>query len=164
MIGLALLGTPGHQTLPAGASSLSDLAMLLDTSSGIGCWWCYEACKNASNLPETARSDLRHPPQLPPDTRSTLRPVRTDGKQGFLKLACMHCSDAVCQSVPDGGTELTVLRSAHPNARQEARDVQWSTGPSGRVRAGRDSTAVRQGVGRTSVSCVTAGTVPSVQM
>ena len=109
-IGLAVLGTPGRQTFASGASSRSGLAMLFDTSRCIGCWWCYAACKNANSLPETARPDPRHPPELSPDTWSTLRPVRTGETWSFLKLACVHCSDAVCVEVcPTGALSYSEL-------------------------------------------------------
>ena len=38
-------------------SSQSSMAMLIDVSKCIGCWWCYAACKNYNNLPETTRPD-----------------------------------------------------------------------------------------------------------
>ena len=84
----------------ANSSTQSDIAMLIDVSKCIGCWWCYAACKNYNNLPETIRPDMEKPPELTAHTWTTLFTLHRDGDQwSSRKHACMHCADASCEQV-----------------------------------------------------------------
>jgi formate dehydrogenase beta subunit len=84
----------------AQASSLSTMAMLIDVSKCIGCWWCYAACKNYNGLPETTRPNMDDPPELTAHTWTTLFTLHKEGDQwSSRKQACMHCTDASCEQV-----------------------------------------------------------------
>jgi formate dehydrogenase iron-sulfur subunit len=76
-----------------------DIAMLVDVTKCIGCWWCYAACKNYNNLPETIKPDLEQPPPLSPDVCTTLVPVNKGSEWHIRKQACNHCSEATCVEV-----------------------------------------------------------------
>ncbi|HEY49774.1 MAG TPA: 4Fe-4S dicluster domain-containing protein [Dehalococcoidia bacterium] len=80
-------------------SSNEDLAMLVDVSKCIGCWWCYVACKQYNGLPETATPKPDDPPPLAPDTWTTLFTKKQGNTWKFRKQACMHCTDAACVNV-----------------------------------------------------------------
>jgi len=81
-------------------SSQSSTAMLIDVAKCIGCWWCYAACKNYNNLPETIRPSLEDPPELSPSTWTTLFTLPEGGDEwSSRKHACMHCADASCEQV-----------------------------------------------------------------
>jgi formate dehydrogenase iron-sulfur subunit len=100
---LALL-QPLKSIKPAAAKSQNDklagIAMLIDVSKCIGCWWCYAACKNYNNLPETIRPDMEEPPELTAHTWSTLFTLqKEDDEWSSRKHACMHCVDASCEQV-----------------------------------------------------------------
>ena len=77
----------------------SDVAMLVDVSKCVGCWWCYVACKQYNGLPETPIPKPEEPPPLAPDTWTTLFTRQDAGKWQFRKQACMHCTDAPCVEV-----------------------------------------------------------------
>jgi formate dehydrogenase iron-sulfur subunit len=80
--------------------SLASMAMLIDVSKCIGCWWCYAACKNYNNLPETIRPEMDDPPELSVETWSTLFTLYSEEKGwSSRKHACMHCTDASCEQV-----------------------------------------------------------------
>jgi formate dehydrogenase iron-sulfur subunit len=101
--GLALL-QPSKLITPAKAKakadSLSNMAMLIDVSKCIGCWWCYAACKNYNDLPETIRPDMEEPPELTGHTWTTLFTLHKGGNEwSSRKHACMHCVDASCEQV-----------------------------------------------------------------
>ena len=81
------------------APSEADRAMLVDVTKCISCWWCYAACKKYNNLPETTRPDPEKPPRLSPDVWTTLKPVKRGTEWHSSKLACSHCTDAVCVEV-----------------------------------------------------------------
>jgi len=85
------------------APSESDRAMLIDVTKCIGCWWCYAACKNYNNNPETARPTPEEPPELEGDCWSTLFPLRKGGEWSYRKHACMHCAEASCEKVCPAG-------------------------------------------------------------
>ncbi|MFC1946858.1 4Fe-4S dicluster domain-containing protein [Chloroflexota bacterium] len=100
--GLALF-LPSKLTALATENSpenLSEIAMLIDVSRCISCWWCYAACKNYNNLPETTQPEMDDPPELAEDTWSTLYTFQNEaGEWGSRKHACMHCKEASCESV-----------------------------------------------------------------
>jgi formate dehydrogenase beta subunit len=101
--GLALL-QPLKSIKPAAAKSqndnLSGIAMLIDVSKCIGCWWCYAACKNYNNLPETIQPDIKEPPELTAHTWTTLFTLQKENNEwSSRKHACMHCVDASCEQV-----------------------------------------------------------------
>lgn len=100
--GLALF-LPSKLTTPVVENSpenLSDIAMLIDVSRCIGCWWCYAACKNYNNLPEEIQPEIDDPPELAEDTWTTLYTFQDkDGEWNSRKHACMHCKEASCELV-----------------------------------------------------------------
>ena len=101
--GLALL-QPLKSIKPAAAKSqndsLSGIAMLIDVSKCVGCWWCYAACKNYNNLPETIQPDIKEPPELTAHTWTTLFTLQKENNEwSSRKHACMHCVDASCEQV-----------------------------------------------------------------
>jgi formate dehydrogenase iron-sulfur subunit len=75
------------------------VAMLVDVTRCVGCWWCYAACKEYHKLPETIKPDLAEPPALSPDVWTTLSTVKKDGGWVARKAACNHCTDAACVEV-----------------------------------------------------------------
>jgi formate dehydrogenase beta subunit len=100
--GLALF-LPSKLVSQAKASApenLTDIAMLIDSSKCIGCWWCYAACKNYNNLPETFLPDIEDPPELSEHTWSTLFTYQDESCEWHSrKHACMHCEEASCELV-----------------------------------------------------------------
>jgi len=107
---LALIRSPGRPDVARAAPAGADLAMLVDVSRCIGCWWCYAACKHHNGLEETTKPGVAEPPELSPDTWTTLRPVRMDENWSYLKHACMHCADAACVKVcPSGALSYNEL-------------------------------------------------------
>jgi len=106
--GLLLLRPPS--LVSAKTSSESDVAMLVDVSKCVNCWWCYAACKNYNGLPETKKPDPEQPPELAPDIWTTLYTVKRDNKWVARKQACMHCTDAACVEVcPTGALSYNKL-------------------------------------------------------
>jgi formate dehydrogenase beta subunit len=101
--GLTLFASPGV----AHAKSLvnnripldKDIAMLVDTSKCVSCWWCYAACKNYNRLPETIKPDPKQSPPLSPNVWTTLHAVDVGSEWSSRKNACNHCSDAACVRV-----------------------------------------------------------------
>jgi formate dehydrogenase beta subunit len=84
----------------ANTDSLAGVAMLVDVSKCIGCWWCYAACKNYNNLPQTMRPSPDDPPELTGHTWTTLFTLHKGGNEwSSRKHACMHCVDASCEQV-----------------------------------------------------------------
>jgi len=82
------------------ADSQSNIAMMIDVSKCVGCWWCYAACKNYNHLPETIRPDPDDPPELTANTWTTLFTLHKGGGEwSSRKHACMHCIDASCEQV-----------------------------------------------------------------
>lgn len=108
--GLILLGSQGIATTARAASS-QDFAMLIDVSKCVGCWWCYAACKNYNNQPETAKPEPEDPPALAPDCWTSLFTLKKSGDDwSYRKEACMHCTDAACVKVcPTGALSYNKL-------------------------------------------------------
>jgi formate dehydrogenase iron-sulfur subunit len=100
--GLALFASPGvaHAKMINTRIPLdNDVAMLVDTSKCVSCWWCYAACKNYNSLPETIRPDPKQSPVLGSNVWTTLHTVEVAGEWSSRKNACNHCSDAACVRV-----------------------------------------------------------------
>ena len=94
--GLVLLNPiSGLRKLSSAANKSSDIAMRIDVTKCVGCWWCYAACKQYNGLPEAVTPDPEDPPELAQDTWTTL--FAADGK--FRKQACNHCTEAACVDV-----------------------------------------------------------------
>ncbi|MFC1967529.1 4Fe-4S dicluster domain-containing protein [Chloroflexota bacterium] len=96
--GLILL-QPSSLALAKESPKADSLAMLIDVTKCVSCWWCYAACKEHNNLPETYQPDVTQPPELAPDVWTTLHPVQNDGKWVSRKTACNHCTEAACVDV-----------------------------------------------------------------
>jgi len=108
--GVVLLGSQGLGTVARAASSGQDLAMLVDVSKCVGCWWCYAACKNYNNLTETIKPEPEDSPELSPDCWTTLFPLKKGDDWSLRKQACMHCTDAACVEVcPTGALSYNEL-------------------------------------------------------
>lgn len=97
--GLILFRATELKKLVKAAPAESNRAMLVDVTKCIGCWWCYAACKNYNNNPETARPTPEEPPELEADCWSTLFPLKKGDEWSYRKHACMHCTEASCEEV-----------------------------------------------------------------
>jgi formate dehydrogenase iron-sulfur subunit len=96
--GLLLLKPP-VTALAKDSQTHLGMAMLIDVTKCVNCWWCYAACKEYNKLPETAKPDLSAPPALAPDVWTTLSPVKKGGEWVSRKTACNHCTEAACVEV-----------------------------------------------------------------
>jgi len=106
---LALLQSPA-KVLADNQSNSSNLAMLIDITKCISCWWCYAACKNYNGLEETVQPDPAQPPTLSAETWTTLYTVENGDKWISRKQACNHCTDAACVKVcPTGALSYNEL-------------------------------------------------------
>jgi formate dehydrogenase iron-sulfur subunit len=86
------------------------MAMLIDVTKCVSCWWCYAACKDYNKLGETFKPDLEHPPELGRNVWTTLHPVNKDGEWISRKKACNHCTEAACVEVcPTGALSYNQL-------------------------------------------------------
>lgn len=97
--GLILFRATELKKLVKAAPAESNRAMLVDVTKCIGCWWCYAACNNYNNNPETARPTPEEPPELEADCWSTLFPLKKTDEWSYRKHACMHCTEASCEEV-----------------------------------------------------------------
>jgi len=96
--GLLLLAPPA-MAMAKDSQTSAGMAMLIDVTRCVNCWWCYAACKEYNNLPEGARPDPAQPPALSSNVWTTLHPVMNDGEWTSRKKACNHCTDAACVEV-----------------------------------------------------------------
>ena len=97
-------------SLVSARDSSGDIAMLIDITKCVSCWWCYAACKDYNQLPETIKPDPADPPGLSPDTWTTLHTLQRDGVWISRKHACNHCTDAACVNVcPTGALSYNRL-------------------------------------------------------
>jgi formate dehydrogenase iron-sulfur subunit len=107
--GLLLL-RPTATALAQDSQTHLGMAMLVDVTRCVGCWWCYTACKEYNKLPDTNEPDLSDPPALSPDVWTTLSTVWKEGAWVARKTACNHCTDAVCVEVcPTGALSYNPL-------------------------------------------------------
>jgi formate dehydrogenase beta subunit len=107
--GLLLLQPPAS-ALAKESQAQEDIAMLVDVTKCVSCWWCYAACKNYNKLPETIKPDPERPPPLSPDVWTTLKTVKKGTEWHSRKQACNHCTDAACVEVcPTGALSYNKL-------------------------------------------------------
>ena len=107
--GILLLRQPGL-VLADKSQTQEDVAMLVDVTKCVSCWWFYAACKNYNQLPETITPDPGQPPALSPEVWTTLHPVKKGAEWISRKQACNHCTDAACVEVcPTGALSYNKL-------------------------------------------------------
>ncbi|MFC2070125.1 4Fe-4S dicluster domain-containing protein [Chloroflexota bacterium] len=107
--GLLLL-KPAASVLARESRSENSLAMLIDVTKCVSCWWCYAACKEYNRLPETIMPDPANPPSLSPDVWTTLKPMKVNEEWHSRKQACNHCTEAACVEVcPTGALSYNEL-------------------------------------------------------
>jgi len=107
--GLLLLQPPAL-ALAKDSQTQAGMAMLVDVTKCVSCWWCYAACKDYNRLPETIKPDPEEPPPLSPDVWTTLHPVKKGEGWISRKQACNHCIDAACVAVcPTGALSYNKL-------------------------------------------------------
>ena len=107
--GLLLLQPPA-MALAKDSQTREGMAMLIDVTKCVSCWWCYAACKDCNGLPETIKPDPEQPPPLSPDVCTTLYPVKKGEGWISRKQACNHCTDAACVEVcPTGALSYNEL-------------------------------------------------------
>jgi formate dehydrogenase iron-sulfur subunit len=107
--GLMLLQPPAAALANESQTQLG-MAMLMDVTKCVSCWWCYAACKEYNNLPQTIKPDPAEPPALSPNVWTTLHPVKKDSGWISRKKACNHCTDAACVTVcPTGALSYNHL-------------------------------------------------------
>ncbi len=108
-VGLFLL-KPAASVMARESRSKDSLAMLIDVTKCVSCWWCYAACKDYNGLPETIKPDPAQPPPLSPIVWTTLKPVLSNEEWHSRKHACNHCTDAACVEVcPTGALSYNEL-------------------------------------------------------
>ena len=107
--GLLLLQPPAL-ALAKDSQNQEDIAMLVDVTKCVSCWWCYAACKDYNKLPETIKPDPEEPPPLSPTVWTTLKPIKRGTEWFSRKQACNHCTDAACVEVcPTGALSYNKL-------------------------------------------------------
>ena len=105
-----LLFQPPAIALASDSRGQNDVAMLVDVTKCVSCWWCYAACKNYNKLPETIKPDPEQPPPLSPEVWTTLKPIKSGNEWHSRKQACNHCTDAACVEVcPTGALSYNKL-------------------------------------------------------
>jgi formate dehydrogenase iron-sulfur subunit len=105
--GLLLLNSP--KTASANDSTKENSkGVLVDTTKCVGCWWCYAACKQTHNLPETIKPDKENPPKLNSSIWTTLSTKKEDSGWKYAKRQCMHCLTPACAAAcPVGALKKT---------------------------------------------------------
>ena len=107
--GLMLLQPPA-MALAKETQTHAGVAMLIDVTKCVNCWWCYAACKECNQLPETVKPDPADPPALSPSVWTTLHPVQKGESWVSRKQACNHCTEAACVEVcPTGALSYNHL-------------------------------------------------------
>jgi formate dehydrogenase iron-sulfur subunit len=107
--GLLLLQPPSL-ALANKSQTTEGVAMLVDVTKCVSCWWCYAACKQVNHAPETDKPDPENPPPLSPDVCSTLVPVKNGTEWHSRKHACNHCTEATCVEVcPTGALSFNEM-------------------------------------------------------
>ena len=107
--GLLLLQPPAL-ALAKESQTQEGMAMLVDVTKCVSCWWCYAACKNYNRLPETIKPDPEKPPALSPTVWTTLKPIKKGDEWISRKQACNYCTDAACVEVcPTGALSYNKL-------------------------------------------------------
>jgi formate dehydrogenase iron-sulfur subunit len=107
--GLLLLQPPAR-ALARDEQTRAGLAMLVDVTKCVSCWWCYAACKEYNQLGETAPPDVNEPPPLSATVWTTLHPVKKAEGWVSRKQACNHCTQAACVEVcPTGALSYNSL-------------------------------------------------------
>jgi formate dehydrogenase iron-sulfur subunit len=105
-----MLLQPPALALAKDSQNQEDVAMLVDVTKCVSCWWCYAACKNYNKLPETIKPDPEQPPPLSPEVWTTLKPVKINDEWHSRKQACNHCTHAACVEVcPTGALAYNKL-------------------------------------------------------
>jgi len=108
--GAAVLLMLQPPALAEASQTQEGIAMLVEVTKCVSCWWCYAACKNYNKLPETIKPDSEKPPPLSSDVWTTLKPVKKGGEWHSRKQACNHCTDAACVAVcPTGALSYNEL-------------------------------------------------------
>ncbi|PKM83293.1 MAG: 4Fe-4S ferredoxin [Firmicutes bacterium HGW-Firmicutes-14] len=87
------------------------MGMLIDASKCMGCRGCQVACKQWNDLPATKTAfsgSYENPPQIEGNTWTKVKfseDRQSDGTVSFrfLKVQCMHCTEASCISVCASG-------------------------------------------------------------
>ncbi len=73
----------------------TEMSILYDSSRCIGCKHCEEGCRKENDLPRESGQG-----KLSETAFTTIQSTRNGSKKDlFLKLQCMHCTDASCVSV-----------------------------------------------------------------
>ena len=107
--GLLLLNPPAF-AMAKESQTQEGMAMLVDITKCVSCWWCYAACKDYNKLPETIKPEPQQPPALSPHVWTTLHPVKKGEEWSSRKQACNHCTDAACVGVcPTGALSYNKL-------------------------------------------------------
>jgi formate dehydrogenase iron-sulfur subunit len=105
-----MLLQPPALALAKDSQNQEGVAMLVDVTKCVSCWWCYAACKNYNKLPETIKPDPEQPPPLSSKVWTTLKPVKINDEWHSRKMACNHCTNAACVEVcPTGALSYNKL-------------------------------------------------------
>ena len=93
--GLLLL-KPAPITAAKDSQTHAGMAMLIDVTKCVSCWWCYAACKEQNNLPETGIPNVENPPALSKNVWTTLHPVKKEDKWVSRKNARQPAAFQTC--------------------------------------------------------------------
>ena len=107
--GLLLLQPPAL-AMAEESQTHAGMAMLVDVTRCVSCWWCYAACKDYNMLLETIKPDPAQPPELSSEVWTTLHTMKKDEQWISCKKACNHCTEAACVEVcPTGALSYNKL-------------------------------------------------------